>query len=156
MAFLTGIGIPVREAPVPASSFLPGVRIENGALVFDRLALRWPGDLLHEAGHVAVTPSAFRHALSDGVDLPEAVPHASEIEATAWAYAALHHLKLEPAVLFHEGGYRGHSPALINTFTLGVYPGSFGLAQAGMTFVGAQAKESGRPVYPTMSRWLRE
>ncbi len=156
MSFLTGIGIPVREAPDPASSFLPGVRIESGALVFDRTSLRWPGDLLHEAGHIAVTPSALRNSLSDGVDLPESVPHASEVEATAWAYAALRHLDLEPAVLFHAGGYRGRSPALITTFTLGVYPGSFGLAQAGMTLVGAEARRDGLPVYPSMSRWLRE
>ena len=145
LRFLEEIGIPAREGDVAADSFLPGVRIERGALVFDRASLRWPSDLLHEAGHIAVMPPGLRPGLDDALDA--ATPaHAGEVEAMAWAYAAAVHLKLDIATLFHEGGYRGHSPGLVTTFSMGVYPGAFGLAQAGMAEAG---------VYPRMTRWLR-
>jgi hypothetical protein len=32
----------------------------NGGLVYDWERLTWPGDLLHEAGHIAVIPAALR------------------------------------------------------------------------------------------------
>ena len=156
VAFLNDIGIDTAEGDVPASSFLPGVRIVEGRLVYSADALTWPGDLLHEAGHLAVAPAALRATLSDGVELPETVMHASEVEATAWAFAALRHLALEPTVLFHDGGYHGASAGLIHTFALGVYPGAAGLAQAGMTNVGEDARRAGLPVYPAMTRWLRD
>ena len=155
VTFLNGIGISATPGAVPSSSFLPGVRISNGALVYDPAQLRWPGDLLHEAGHIAIAPASLRPTLNDGVELPTDIPHASEVEATAWAFAALHHLRLDPSVLFHSGGYGGASPGLIDTFMLGVYPGSFGLSQAGMTSVGPEAQRRGLPVYPALSHWLR-
>jgi hypothetical protein len=79
----------------------------------------------------------------------------TEAEATAWAFAAVRHLQLEPSILFHSGGYRGASLGLITTYTLGFYPGAFGLSQAGMTHIGAEAVQQGVPVYPSMSRWVR-
>jgi hypothetical protein len=154
--FLTQIGISVVEGVVPPDSFLPGIRLAHGTLIFDRRSLRWPGDLLHEAGHIAVTPAGLRNELDDALEGAAPVPHAGEVEATAWAYAALVYLQLPPAVLFHEGGYHGHSAGLITTFSCGVYPGAFGLSQAGMTLVGTAAKTAGVPPYPHMIRWLRE
>src|SRR5215470_17845326 len=121
LAFLADIQIPVGEGPVPADSVLPGIRLVRGTLVYDRAALRWPGDLLHEAGHIAVTPAALRPVLSGALESPVEAPHAGEVEATAWAYAAAVHLGLPPAALFHECGYRGHSAGLILTFGRGVY-----------------------------------
>jgi hypothetical protein len=156
LAFLADIHLSTTEGIVPTDSFLPGVRITRGTLIYDRSALRWPGDLLHEAGHIAVTPASFREALDDSLDSSPAVAHAGEVEATAWAYAAIVHLELDPSVLFHEGGYRGHSAGLIMSYSYGVYPGAFGLAQAGMTYVGADAQCAGVPAYPRMARWLRE
>lgn len=153
--FLNGIGIATRRAHVPSTSFLPGVRILEGGLVYDPGTLAWPGDLLHEAGHLATAPGSLRAGLSDGVELPASVPHASEAEATAWAYAAVVHLQLDPAVLFHPGGYHGASESLIATYSLGVYPGAFGLAQSGMTSLAGGAGPPEGPVYPRMSRWLR-
>ena len=155
VSFLKGVGISVREGLVPEPSFLPGIRVYGGELILDRALLRWPGDLLHEAGHIAVAPAALRLTLSDGVEVLASVPHASEAEVTAWAFAAIRHLRLDPAVLFHAGGYRGHSAGLIHTFTHGVYPGAFGLAQAGMTFVGPDAVCRGVLTYPAMNLWLR-
>jgi hypothetical protein len=154
--FLESIGIPTRRGEVCADSFLPAVRIADGGLVFDPHNLRWPGDLLHEAGHLAVTPAAQRAALSDALDAAEAAPHGGELEAIAWSWAAAVHLKLPPDLLFHSGGYKGQSASLLMSYSLGVYPGAHGLAQAGLTRVGADAAEAGVAAYPNMLRWLRE
>lgn len=153
--FLGRIGVPVRLAPVPDEAFLPGIRIVAGSLVVDRARLAWPGDLLHEAGHIATTPAAQRARLDDAMAAAPASAHAGEAEATAWAWAALRHLDLAPEVLFHTGGYHGRSAGLIATYGLGVHPGAHGLAQAGMTVLGEQARAAGVPPYPHMLRWLR-
>lgn len=147
--FLSGIGIRVREGEVPADSFLPGIRLVAGALVVDRAALRWPGDLLHEAGHIATTPGSLRAQLDDQLADDPAIPHRGEAEATAWAWAALTQLGLPAGLLFHAGGYHGHSAGLALTYAMGVYPGAAGLARAGMTTLG------GADGYPRMRRWLR-
>lgn len=154
--FLSKVEVPVREGPVPADSVLPGILVSRGWLIIDRAAIRWPGDLLHEAGHIAVTPAAHRDELDGALESSSQAPFSGEVEATAWAYAAIVHLGLDPAVLFHEGGYHGQSAGLIQTYGLGVYPGSHGLAMAGMTVVGAEARRTGEPPYPHMRRWLRD
>jgi hypothetical protein len=156
LTFLEEIELSAREGMVPIDSFLPGIRVARGTLVFDRGSLRWPGDLLHEAGHIAVTPASLRYSLDDALVTTSAVPHAGEAEATAWAFAAIVHLQLPPSVLFHEGGYHSRSPGLITTFSCGVYPGAFGLSQAGMTVTSTAAESTGVPPYPHMTRWLRE
>ncbi len=153
--FLRGIGIELREGAVPAGSFLPGVAISSGTLVFDRAKLRWPGDLLHEAGHIAVVPEALRRTLDDALDASDCTPHAGEAESIAWSYAAAVRLGLDPAVLFHPEGYKGQSAGLIFSYGNGVYPGAFGLAQAGMTITGTEARAAGVAPYPSMIRWLR-
>lgn len=154
--FLKDIGITVIEGPVSGDSFLPGVRIANGMIVHDIASLRWPGDLLHEAGHIATMPSALRHLLNDALQESISAPHAGEVEATAWAYAAIVHLGLPPSVLFHDEGYDGRSASLILTYTHGVYPGCFGLSQAGMTLLGDEADAAAIAPYPNMHQWLRD
>lgn len=155
VAFLREIGIPIREDTIPEETFLPGLCISHGTLLFDRALLKWPGDLLHEAGHVAVTPAAQRHQLDDRLSGEIEAPHAGEIEATAWSFAAAAHLGLPLSELFHSGGYRGCGDRLIFTFSSGCYPGAAGLAAAGMTVTGAAALAAGVPPFPHMQRWLR-
>jgi hypothetical protein len=150
LRFLRGIGIPVGEGRI-VDSFLPGVRIEHGTLVFDRASLRWPGDLLHEAGHIALTPASSRPSLSDTLD-----DAAGDPEAIAWSYAAIVAIGIDPEVLFHPGGYKGQSAGLLMSFALGVYPGAYGLSKSGLTLVGADAIAAGVAPYPHMIRWLRE
>ena len=58
-------------------------------------------------------------------------------------------------MLFHPGGYHGHAEALIATFSMGVYPGSAGLARCGMTVVGPPTDEDAGGRYPDMLHWLR-
>lgn len=153
--FLNAIGISARPGVVPEDSFLPGLRIVDGGLIYDPVALRWPGDLLHEAGHIATTPSDLRAGLNDAlVDAPTA-PFGGEAEATAWAFAALMHLRLPLPLLFHDGGYHGKSAGLMVTYSMGVYPGCHGLTQSGMALSIREAARTGMPAYPQMIRWLR-
>ena len=155
VAFLSEIGIAIREDTIPAETFLPGLCISHGTLLFNGALLKWPGDLLHEAGHLAVTPAAQRPQLDDRLAGEIEAPHAGEIEATAWSFAAATHLSLPLSELFHSGGYRGCGDRLIFTFSSGCYPGAAGLAAAGMTALGADARALGIPAFPHMLRWLR-
>jgi hypothetical protein len=154
--FLNGIGIEVVPRQSDGESFLPGILIERGRLLVDEAKLKYPGDLLHEAGHLAVAPAALRPGLSGEVVIPGADMNGVEVQATAWAYAAVTHLGLKPSVLFHEGGYEGKSAGLIFTYTAGVYPGAYGLQTLGMTATGEAARELRVPTYPHMLKWLRD
>lgn len=152
--FLARIGIEVHREALPATTFLPGIEIRQGALVLDVERLLWPSDLLHEAGHLAVLPPAERALASDALaDLPD-IAGGGEVEAIAWSFAAAQALALPLEVLFHAGGYKGHSPGLALSYALGVYPGAHGLVQAGMTDQVANAAETA--VYPLMRHWLRQ
>ena len=44
VAFLHEIGVPIREDTIPEETFLPGLCISHGTLLFDRALLKWPGD----------------------------------------------------------------------------------------------------------------
>jgi hypothetical protein len=151
--FLREVGLTVREEPLPANTFLPGLTIRDGTLVFDRAALLYPGDLLHEAGHLAVLPGLARH--SANAEELDAASHAEE-SAIAWSYAAVRYLGLPADVLFHSGGYRGHAQGLVTTFSFGVYPGLPGLEAAGLAVSPRTAAARGVAPYPAMLRWLRE
>ena len=137
-------------------TFLPGILIAQGKILFDESRLKFPGDLLHEAGHLAIAPASLRSLLSGEVVIPGANMTAVEAYATAWAYAAITHLELEPKVLFHEGGYQGKSEQLIFSYGMGCYPGANGLEAARMTATGTAARESGVAPYPNMLKWLRD
>ena len=156
VTFLNSIGLTPAEGPIPRSALLPGVAIVGGGLVFDRALLTWPGDLLHEAGHLAVTPAAVRPTLGGTLADDPAIPYAGEVEATAWAYAAVVAIGLAPGVLFHEGGYQGRSASLAFTYSVGGYPGAGGLSAAGLALDAAGAARQGIPPYPHLIRWLRE
>jgi hypothetical protein len=128
-------------------SFLPGVRIERGVLEMDSARLAHPGDLLHEAGHIAMTPAALRVQLSGAIDVPGLDMTQLEHAAVAWSYAAALAARIHPAEVFHADGYRGQSAGLLATFAAGVYPGAHLLVAAGMTTSEA---------YPQMLHWLRD
>lgn len=123
--FLAGIGIEAREGTA-ANGFIPGVRIEEGVLLVD-LDECMPGDLLHEAGHIAVVPRMFREGLTgdledcpaveemmgymeahpEAFDSPEdpiarGILQAGENEATAWSYAAAVHLGYSGDILIER------------------------------------------------------
>jgi hypothetical protein len=80
---LTEIGIPVRPASLGDDDQLPGVRIEHGSLLVDESKLLYPGDVVHEAAHIAVMPPSVR------AQVVGALPHepGEEMAALAWSYA---------------------------------------------------------------------
>ena len=117
VAFVRSIGIDVRTATLPEKTVLPGLDIRHGAILVDEARMTHPGDILHEAGHLAVTDPLKR-------DAPQLSPTpADEMTSIAWSYAALRHLDLDPAVVFHDDGYKGEAASLIENFTAGHYFG---------------------------------
>ncbi|HPV23636.1 MAG TPA: hypothetical protein PLJ65_05625 [Casimicrobium sp.] len=147
--FLRHIGLTVVEHSLSEATFLPGLAIEHGTLVVDRVALLYPGDVLHEAGHLAVIPAAERAFLHENVG----ADGGPELGAIAWSYAAAMHLGLAPSVLFHEAGYKGDAANLIENFAAGRYIGLPILVWRGLT----DAPHSGTvtvTTYPGMKRWL--
>jgi hypothetical protein len=147
--FVRNIGIDVRTGSLPAKTFLPGLDIQFGTVVVDEQRLSNPGDILHEAGHIAVSDPATRST-------PTLSPtDGEEIATLAWSYAALTFLGLDPAVVFHPDGYKGGSASLIENFTAGRMIGVPLLQYFGMTLEPRQAAEQGIEPFPHMLRWLR-
>lgn len=155
-AFLREIGIGIECGVIDEETFLPGIDVVNGSLVFDESKLLYQGDLLHEAGHLAVTPAKFRKQLSGTVETVDRNPDVIETAAICWSYAACIHIGLDPAVVFHEHGYRGRSASLLLGFDLGMFPGVQELVSAGMTLNKVDAERLGLPPFPVMQKWLRD
>jgi hypothetical protein len=149
--FLMQVGIPVRAGDTPVDSFLPGVCVDRGVLVVNESQLMYCGDLLHEAGHLAVLSSEQRN--SAGPEMGNDGGY--EMAAIAWSYAAAVHLGLDPAIVFHGGGYRGGSQAILDNFGSGRYIGVPLLEWMGMTVGPERAGKLGVAPYPKMLRWLR-
>jgi hypothetical protein len=141
-AFLASIGLACRIGSVAADTVLPGIAIENGGLVYDPALLRYPGDLLHEAGHLAVMSPERRMRARPNVGKYAA----EEMMAIAWSYAAAVHLGLEPSVVFHEDGYRGGAAALVDAFVSSSTPPGVPM----LRWIGMTAD------YPAMIRWLND
>jgi hypothetical protein len=149
VSFLTRIGIAVTEEPFSEDGFLPGVVVREGGLVYDPARLLWPSDLLHEAGHIAVTDPLLRPTLSAVADDP-----GEEMAAIAWSYAAAVAVGLDARTLFHDG-YKGGGASLAENFTAGRDVGVPMLEHYGMT-QGRQNRRAPKAApYPTMTRWLR-
>ena len=84
---------------------MPGLSIRNGCLIIDPEKLLYPGDILHEAGHIAVVPAEMRQALNDDVTNTQ-FDEGCEMAAIAWSYAACRYLSIDPHIVFHEHGYK--------------------------------------------------
>lgn len=158
--FLAEIGIPVTQCTLEESTALPGIDIANEGLLIDEDKLLYPGDILHEAGHIAVAPPSYRKTLSGTINPEEDFKYAGELMALPWSYAAALHIGIDPAMVFHEGGYHGQSEQILdNLRNGGMINGIIGvpaLQWAGLTAIGQQAEELGVPPFPHMIRWIRE
>lgn len=139
--FLQDIGIELEIAPTGEDTFVPGLAISNGRILVDPAIASYPGDLLHEAGHIAVVLPEARETLcevgNDGGD---------EMAAIAWSVAAAHASGTPLDIIFHPVGYKGNAEALIENFSNGCPLGVPLLNWYGLT---EQAR------YPEMDRWLR-
>jgi len=153
--FLKKIGIDSERRAITETTFLPGIKIEAGRLVVDVEKLAYPGDLLHEAGHIAVTPGEGRLHMFDDVK-NDSLATSLEIVAILWSFAALRYLNLPTAFVFHEGGYKGQSQWFIEQFESGSYIGLPLLQWMGMTFDEKKAAEQNVPPFPVMLKWLRD
>lgn len=149
VAFVRGIGIPVRPAPLPYITFMPGIDLRAGGLLIDEPRLMAPCDLLHEAGHLAAKAPDER-----GRD-PFVATGAEEMCALAWSYAAVRHLGIDVELLYHRMANGPLHEALLENFAEGRYVGLPLLQQWGMTIEPRLARPDGPPPFPHMLRWLR-
>ncbi len=152
VAFVRNVGLPVVRGELDDGAFMPGLALDGGRIVIDEARLLYPGDILHEAGHLAVLPPDRREHTqgrlgSDGGE---------EMGAIAWSYAAALHIGLDPAVLFHADGYKGGANALLENFAEERYVGMPYLQWLGLTIDPARAAQLGVPPFPHMLRWLCE
>lgn len=134
----------VFDAVPEGTSFLPGITIRAGVLVIDRERLPWPGDIFHEAAHIATAPPSRRPALDGKLT----VTPAEEMAALAWSYAAAVQSGIDPQIVFHEGGYRSGGAHLVAQYASGLPPGGPGVPMLqwwGMT-----------NSYPGMTHWIRQ
>ena len=148
--FLAEIGLQTEEKSLSENTFLPGLLIDGGRLLIDPARLLYPGDVLHEAGHLAVTPAAERPLLSGNVMANKPEQHGidgEEIVAMLWSYAACQAAGIAPEVVFHPAGYRNQSAWILDNFRQGIYPGLPLLVWMGLTTTAD---------FPRMTRWLRE
>ncbi len=151
LRFLAEIGLEVRRAPLPQNTFVPGIFIDHGELVIDEERLLYPGDLLHEAGHLAIMPPDRRPQATGDVTQEMG----DEIATQAWSYAASLSADVPLDVLFHDEGYRGSAAWLRELFSNGGTVGVPLLAWFGMTTMPGRETAPEAIVYPRMSTWLR-
>src|SRR2546423_9369674 len=115
--FLESLGIGI----IPASSLLPanfpGLDIQHGSVLVDESRVIHVGDILHEAGHIAVTEPSVRKAL-------RLTPSGGEELATmAWSYAAAIYLNLGAELVFYPESYQNFGEGLVENFSKGNYIG---------------------------------
>jgi hypothetical protein len=152
--FVESIGLSVVKRAIEEDTFLPGLLLENGKIIIDPDKLLYPGDILHEAGHLAAYEPDVRQTIGD--PLPEYMSDGFEMMAMAWSYAACLHINLDPAIVFHDYGYRGQGRHLAQTFSEGSYIGLPMLQYLGLAYDKKTAAELNSLPYPHMQRWLHQ
>lgn len=151
IAFLNEIGIKTSRGNVPSNSFMPNIAIQDGSIIYNKDATL--GDLLHEAGHLAIIPKKYRpmcqgdmdesmRAIFDKAEIAgEMIPdstiycaliQSSDPEATAWAWSAGRHIGIEPQDIIADYLYEGTGADVRLMLSLNCYLGINGLRAAGM------------------------
>jgi hypothetical protein len=149
--FIQSIGIEVNEGPMTRATLVAGIDVVMGTLLIDEANMCKPGDLLHEAAHVALTASSGRATLDGTADTSPA----EEISAIGWTWAASRYLDIDPADTFHDEVISGNGPTLRENFVEGNYLGVPMLQYWGLTLDPKNASARGVEPYPHMVRWLR-
>lgn len=149
VAFLEGIGIATAEAEIGEDTVLPAMTIRDGVILYDPARLERPGDLLHEAGHLALSDPARRNVIVDFDAEPMA--GGNELGSIAWSWAAALAAGIDPNIAFHPDAYRGEGEWLRETFAAGSFVGLPMLQYYGLA---RRDGEAGAP-FPAMIRWLR-
>lgn len=144
--FLRSININIVEQKLPNNTFLPGLSLLGNSILMDLEKLKYPGDLLHEAGHIAVTEEKIRPLIGTteiGGNWPT---DGEEIAAILWSYAASCYLDLDLKIVFHPNGYKNDSEWLIEQFNNKNY---IGLPL--LEWMSLCNKEE----FPKMKKWIR-
>jgi len=152
--FLKKINIPVLEKKLDHNCILPGLDIVSNTILLDRKLLKHPGDLLHEAGHLAVTPEEQRKWIGTKKMDVSWPTDGDEIAAILWSYAALHYLKIPAKTVFHEAGYKNQSNWLIEQFENKNYMGLPLLEWMGLCN-GISETNNNTSKFPVLKKWLR-
>lgn len=164
--FLNEIGIKASFGTISDASFLKTVEIRDGDLIIsDDCPLH---DILHEAGHVALIPQKFRILLNGSVydcaekiysqlseyekydvDNPpvRSLIHASDTEATAWAWAAGKYLDIPNNLIIPPCSYEMTGNSIRLCLELNQYLGIHGLKAAGFMKSVRQ--------YPRLDYWTQ-
>lgn len=178
LGFLADIGQPfvlVDDAD-RAEGFLPHIRVERGVLHIHGDV--FPGDILHEAGHLCTMPEHFRRQASGNLyevfgamcqfieknnhllaAYPEckftrALMQCSDPEATAWQYAAAMHLGMPDEAIFPPGSYGPGGPeSTLFQLKNRAYIGINGLQAAGWTTLRGSQHNPCKAVYPELAFW---
>jgi len=120
-AFLESVGIEMRAGSIAVDTLFPGSLISHGSLVIDESMLIAPGDALHEAAHIALSPPERR---SDDFAFIEGEMGGEELTTISWCWAALLELEIQPEDVFHDTAYkRGDSATIIDCARRWIYIG---------------------------------
>ena len=156
LLFLQKINMPFRLEAITEETFLPGILIKNGTLVLDSNQLKFPGDVLHEAGHIALAPADVRPYLNDPIaDQLDFDAATHEMMTLAWSYAAAIESGTPLEVLFHPEGYKGQNESILRGFQSGQYIGLPMLQWLGMAYDAHNAAVNNDQPFPYMLHWLR-
>ncbi|WP_443947011.1 aspartyl/asparaginyl beta-hydroxylase domain-containing protein [Pedobacter sp. AW1-32] len=147
--FIAEIGLQYQLEKIDGDTFLPGLKIRNGVLIIDCIKLLYPGDILHEAGHLACMPLEIRCNMNDSLPVDD-INNGGEMMAIAWSYAVSLHLGIDPHIVFHENGYKGGGQNLVDNFNRGNFFGVPLLQWNGMAY--PPDKES-HLSFPKMLSW---
>ena len=148
--FLDSIGIAVIEKQMDGNCFLPGLELGPNCIYVDYERCTQIGDILHEAGHIAVSKPELRpHIGQDNIlelaGSSEWPTVGDEIITILWSYAAAVHLEIPINFIFHNEGYKNESDYIMNEFRNGNFIGMPLLVWRGM----CNANE-----FPKMKKWL--
>ena len=153
--FIEDIGITVIEKELDDSTFLPGLMLGAGVIYVDYNKLKYPGDLLHEAGHIAVASPEERQLIGTSGIADTWPTQGDEMAAILWSFAAVNHLGLSLEFVFHVNGYKDSSIWFIDNFSKGNYMGLPLLQWFKMAYSNEEISK-GKPPFPAMQHWVRQ
>ncbi len=156
ITFIREIGIEIHFCELPEPTFLPGLKLGPNCIFIDRERMLYPGDLLHEAGHLAVTDPDNRMKVGTADVEANWPPDGEEMSTILWSYAALLHLDIPIEYVFHPHGYKNESEWMIQNFKDEVYIGMPLLEWMGLALSKERAEREGKPAFPKMLKWVRE
>lgn len=150
--FVLKIGIPINYCQIDNESFLSGLMIDCGTLLIDKSRLGYIGDILHEAGHIALMRSDERSYLKGSLE-GQSDSEATEMMVIAWTYAACLEIGIDPRIVFHPDGYKGGSESILENFGEGRFFGVPMLQYIGLTH--ERKIDQNSIIFPKMKAWLR-